>query len=784
MSAGVTAALAGIGVSDDGVVYAATVGNDSSFKVFMWTNTDPNTVPITIWGTNSGAGTFNPIADLTGGQMFRFGDNLAVRGAGSDTEILLDSQNPTRYVSILRPTPDGTMTNWTETGYLLQNIQGSYGSEAYGTTIGRSLQFGSSGTFWQKRYNAAAGAPLAEMSYGPGGGLAPLAVGNSSPGLFTNGPVSVNPTLGVAAGINFVGGVGTDSTTLQDTLSYYDVTDPSQAVQLSTQPLPQGNAGFHKANNNAIGQVVFGFNPATGNNYIFVIDGNNGVAAFVLSGGVTPPPKIIAQPHNLRVLEGSSGAMNVTVDQIATIAWYKGTNSSVDTGVRGNSYNIASATAVDAGDYFLIASNVNGAVTSVVAHVTVGFANDNYTLSQIWGATPGNSNFPYVTSDGGANTPNERAFAYNALSNQLIVVRCPPAVTTYNLYVVDANSGSNLYSLNTNGIIHEGGSEISGSNPIDLVGAAAAEDGSIYIANESPNASGGSAVDTTKMFHIYRWTNTAASTPPVLVFQGDPSAQPPGVNERWGDVLTVRGSGTNTEIFVNSQSGTYGAVLKPTDASLNNFTNLWFLESSGGGSIGRSIQFGPTNTVYEKRKGSPLVFSSYDTNSQNSAVLLQVDSSTTLGGVAVDRQHSVVAGVDFIGSTTPPQKPDAVALYDITDPTTPMLIKRYNFPMNQIANANVICETIISSNRVFSLDANNGLMAFFIEPPVNSMVIHAVPVGSNLDLSWGNANAILQGTPSLSPPTLWTDLTAVGQTNSVQPSATGTNQFYRLIQRL
>jgi hypothetical protein len=286
------------------------------------------------------------------------------------------------------------------------------------------------------------------------------------------------------------------------------------------------------------------------------------------------------------------------------------------------------------------------------------------------------------------------------------------------------------------------------------------------------------------MFHIYRWTNTAASTPPVLVFQGDPSAQPPGVNERWGDVLTVRGSGTNTEIFVNSQSGTYGAVLKPTDASLNNFTNLWFLESSGGGSIGRSIQFGPTNTVYEKRKGSPLVFSSYDTNSQNSAVLLQVDSSTTLGGVAVDRQHSVVAGVDFIGSTTPPQKPDAVALYDITDPTTPMLIKRYNFPMNQIANANVICETIISSNRVFSLDANNGLMAFFIEPPVNSMVIHAVPVGSNLDLSWGNANAILQGTPSLSPPTLWTDLTAVGQTNSVQPSATGTNQFYRLIQRL
>lgn len=784
VTAGGNVALAGIGVSDDGLVYAATVANNDSFKVYLWTNTDPNTVPITIWGTNSGAEAFNPIADLTGDQMFRFGDVLSVHGAGNDTEILLDSQNPARYVSILRPTPDGTMTNWTETGYLLQNIQGSYGSEAYGVTIGRSIQFGSSGTFWQKRYNGTAGAPLAEMNYGPGGGLATLVVANSSPGLFTNGPIAVNPTLGVAAGINFVTPINSDSTTLQDTLSYYDLTDPAQAVLLSAQPLPQGNSGFHKANNNAIGQVVFGFNSATANNYIFVINGNNGVAAFLLSGGVVPPPKIIAQPHNLRVLEGSSGAMSATVDQIATIVWYKGTNAPLDTGVRGNTYNIANATVADAGDYFLIASNVNGSVTSLVAHVTVSNPNDNYTLSPAWGATPGDPNFPYVTANGGGNTPNERAFAYNTLSNQLVVVRCPPGVTTYSLYVVDANTGSNLYTLNTTGVIHEGGSEVSGSNPIDLVGAAAADDGSIYIGNESPNASGGTAVDTTKMFHVYRWANTDPSTAPVVVFQGDPSMQPPGINERWGDVLTVRGSGTNTEIFVNSQSGTYGAVMKPTDATLNNFTNYWFLESSGGGSIGRSVQFGPTNTVFEKRKGSPLVFSSYDTNSQSSAVILQVDSSTTLGGVAVDLPHELVAGVDFVGSTTAPQKPDAVALYDITDPSTPMLIKRYNFPTNQVANANVICETIISGNRVFALDANNGLMAFVIQPPVNSMVLLATPVGSNLNLSWGNASAILQGTPSLSPPIQWTDLTTVGQTNSVQPSATGTNQFYRLLQRL
>src|SRR6185436_6258794 len=189
---------------------------------------------------------------------------------------------------------------------------------------------------------------------------------------------------------------------------------------------------------------------------------------------------------------------------VASVSWFKGTNSPVDTGARGNAYNISNATTSDAGDYFAVAANVNGSVTSAVAHITVAFANDNYTLSQIWAAGPGNASFLYVTSDGGPNTPNERAFAYNARSNQLIVVRCPPNSTAYSLWVVDGTTGTNLYTLNTTGVIHEGPSEVSGANAIDLVGAAAGDDGSIYICSESPNASGGAGGDTTKMFHLFR----------------------------------------------------------------------------------------------------------------------------------------------------------------------------------------------------------------------------------------------------------------------------------------
>jgi hypothetical protein len=795
MTSGGALNLCGIGVADDGAVYACSVAaSDQTFRVYRWADTGSNTPPQIIWGTNSSAAQANPIADLTGSQLYRFGDTLAVHGAGNNTEIILDAQNSTKFVGILRPVPDGTMTNWTQTGYLLQNTQGSYGSEAYGTAIGRSLQpgpvmpsplGGNLPTFWQKRFTTPSGlpgAPLAGMSYNPGGGISALNVANVGLPLFTNGSVAINFTLNVAAAVSFAGTVA-NNLSAPDTLAYYDLTDPSQAVLLITRNLPGANGvnGYHLANGNAIAQVIFGLNPATGSNYIFAIDGNNGIAAFLLQGGVVPPPKLLTQPRNVRLLAGSSGLVSVALDQPATVQWYKGTNPPVDTAVRGNSYSITNAQFSDAGDYFVVATNLSGSVTSQVAHVSVASPNDNYTLAPSWQAVPGNANFPYVSMDGGSTTPNERSFAYNALSNQLIVVRCPPSSLSYTVSVVSASSGAKLYELNTTGVIHEGPSEVGGFNPVDLVAAAVADDGALYTCCETPNASGGVAGDTTKMLHVYRWPDSGPATLPVMIFQGDPANQPPGANFRWGDVMAARGSGTNTELLLDSNDGSFGAVLKPTDSTMTVFTNYWFAGSAGAGSIGRSIQFGPTNTVYEKRKGAALFYSSYNLAAQSSTPLLSVDSSTTLGGVAVDSAHNLVAGVDFVGSTTAPLKPDAVALFDISDPTAPMLLNRYNFPVNEVANANFICQTLIVGSRVYSLDANNGLMAFDINPSVNSMTLKVAPAGANVSLSWGNPQAILQGSPALNPSS-WTDLTTAGQTNSVQP-ASGAGQFYRLIQR-
>jgi hypothetical protein len=145
----------------------------------------------------------------------------------------------------------------------------------------------------------------------------------------------------------------------------------------------------------------------------------------------------------------------------------------------------------------------------------------------------------------------------------------------------------------------------------------------------------------------------------------------------------------------------------------------------------------------------------------------------------VDSTHKLAIGVDFVGATV---GADAVALYDVSDPSSPMLIRRYPFSASFTANANFICQTLVAGNRVFSLDGNNGLMAFFIDPPVNSMRLNITLAGSDVNLSWGNSAAILQSSPDLQPPS-WTDLAGPGVTNSVQ-SASSTNVFYRLIQRL
>src|SRR5437588_629527 len=92
----------------------------------------------------------------------------------------------------------------------------------------------------------------------------------------------------------------------------------------------------------------------------------------------------------------------------------------------------------------------------------------------------------------------------------------------------------------------------------------------------------------------------------------------------------------------------------------------------------------PTPPPRQSFKGTNLFFSTYNTITHTSSILSSIIFSNKLGGVFVDAGRNLAVGVDFVGVAG--SQPDAVALYDITLTSSPALIGRYSFPVNQVAN--------------------------------------------------------------------------------------------------
>ena len=95
-------------------------------------------------------------------------------------------------------------------------------------------------------------------------------------------------------------------------------------------------------------------------------------------------------------------------------------------------------------------------------------------------------------------------------------------------------------------------------------------------------------------------------------------------------------------------------------------------------------------------------------------------------------------------------------------------------------NANFICHTIVSGSRVYSLDGNNGLMAFSINDPRLTLQ----RIGSKDVLSWNLFPGFsLQATPSIAAPVTWTNVPGVTTNagfNVVTNTPVGNQLFYRL----
>jgi hypothetical protein len=444
-------------------------------------------------------------------------------------------------------------------------------------------------------------------------------------------------------------------------------------------------------------------------------------AALTINGA----PVITAQPSNRTNVFGSLATFSVSAAGAGplTYHWLKNGTNLADggnlSGTATTQLNVDSVAATDNGNYSVVVTNGVGSVTSIVA--TLAVINPQPFLSSLWHVSP-NDGQPWMNLSGSTGIPNQRTIACNALSNHLYVVsRSSSTTSNYVVYVLNATNGTLLYTLKTNGIQSN-----VGKGGIGLVGIGVADDGAIYVCNVAPDAAGSGGADPTSMFRVYRWPNADPAASPSLIFLGDPTGGSAAM--RWGDVLSVRGAGTNTQILVDmtyfgTTAGTTGyvAVLSPSNAFLTNFVSRWFTTTNIATTVGRSLEFdGTNNAIWQKLPDASLYKTTFNPavnlggNRIASTNVFTAPFPTGLMAIGLDLPHNLAAGA-FSNS---PSVADSLNLYDISNLNSPVPLAPYDFPSNpRTANGNRISQTFFKNGMVFSLDCNNGIIVSQLEFP-------------------------------------------------------------------
>jgi hypothetical protein len=119
--------------------------------------------------------------------------------------------------------------------------------------------------------------------------------------------------------------------------------------------------------------TVPGATPANSGNYDAVLTNPYGSAtSSVAQLTVLVPPLIISQPTNQIVAAGGNATFQVAASGTALLSYqwlFNGTNA---VGISTNTLVLSNVQSAEAGNYSVVVTNVSGAITSVVATLTVG----------------------------------------------------------------------------------------------------------------------------------------------------------------------------------------------------------------------------------------------------------------------------------------------------------------------------------------------------------------------------------------------------------------------------
>jgi hypothetical protein len=652
-----------VDVADDGSIYICNLATSANtFRLYRYT--DESAVPQLVFLGDPSLLDTNAVVS----NSKRFGDNMSVRGSGTNVQVLVNSRGG-RASALLFPS-DSELTN-----FLAQTIH----TDANNGDLGLGAAFGAGNTFWGK----AGARNLRQLSISN-----PESLYDTNVALVATSIVNTNVLPNTTAGIGTL--ASSNLLALLDfanhTVRLYNTSSGNPEFQDSKNSAGGTLAGGFNSNANGTGVPEFG--TKTGTNYVWVLDSNNGVAAYAILP--VSAPIISASPANATILEGGYGAISVVANGTAplTYRWFQidtntATTNLVATVVNNGALSFINITATNGGGYQVVVSNASGTATSDLAVLTVAPTVRTSKAAKLWQLPAGSRS--YLTADG-----SQRGIAYHAPSNLVAVVN---RSGTIGIRLLNADTGADAGQLDMTGVIDQAGAL--GGFALNMIGIA--EDGAVYACNLT-TAGGG--------FTIYRWADADPATVPTIAYGPD---NPLG--ERVGDAMAVGGSGVNTRIYVPSRSGTNVAVFTTFDGSF--YTANTVVVDAVAGFAGLGIAAGAGDTFWAKSGGEFLRKVAYDLVNATNEVQAVINGA---GGanIAVDTAN------DFVATISSGDTPSNLRLSDVRDLSSDAILFDQEFFGSDNPNINNVGSLVfdVTGGRIFALDSNNGIIALKYGPRI------------------------------------------------------------------